>query len=168
MTAPSRSSGCLRNCTPNIDIVYEFGGFNRLTKMSTQAAAAICPTSCSRTTPGSANGQCGLLMPLDDFYRRRHAGFSNVSDSELAGGRIDGKLYAVAWVPTPRPSRLTWMRFNWAGAHSWTWEEFEQIVLQHDELGIWGFVLGDERSGRPSTWATGNGATAKGTAIGYE
>jgi len=163
---------------PNIDIVYEFGGFNdHLTKMSTQAAGGNLPDIMQQDYAWIGEWTArGLLMPLDDFIDDGTLDFSNVSDGELAGGRIDGKLYAVNLGTNSQAITLDLDAFEQAGIElprpDWTWAEFEQIVLElHEKLGIWGFgpLLGDEQ-----IWASiylGNGQwryNDEGSALGYE
>ncbi|MDI9546136.1 MAG: extracellular solute-binding protein, partial [Chloroflexota bacterium] len=117
---------------PNIDIVYEFGGFNdHLTKMSTQAAGGNLPDIMQLVFAWIGVWSArGLLMPLDDFIADGTLDFSNVSDSELAGGRIDGKLYAVNLGTNSQAITIDLDAFEQAGIEAprpdWTWEEFEQ------------------------------------------
>ena len=91
----------------------------------------------------------GLLMPLDEFVEDGTLNFANVSDGELAGGRIDGQLYAINLGTNSQNIVLDVDAFAKAGIElpkqDWTWEDFEKIVLElHDKLGIWGMGPGLE------------------------
>ena len=163
---------------PNIDIVYEFSAWDdHWTKMATQAAGGNLPDIMQQDYARIEEwNDRGLLLPLDDYVADGTLDFSNVSESELAGGRIDGKLYAVNLGTNSQNIVLDTDAFAKAGIalprQDWTWGEFEQIVMAlHDKLGIWGMgpLLDDEQ-----IWGAvylGHGMwryNEDGTALGYD
>ena len=163
---------------PNIDIVYEFSAWNdHWVKMATQAAGGNLPDIMQQDYARIEEwNDRGLLMPLDEFVEDGALDFSNVSEGELNGGRIDGQLYAVNLGTNSQNIILDTDMFAEAGIElprqDWTWDEFEQIAMElHDKLGIWGMGprLVDEQ-----IWGAvylGNGQwryNEDGTALGYE
>jgi multiple sugar transport system substrate-binding protein len=85
----------------------------------------------------------GLLLPLDEYVEAGILDFSNIADSAVASGRVDGKLYGLNLGNNSQAWILDVDAFEKAGiplpAQNWTWEDFEKITLElHDKLGIWG------------------------------
>ncbi len=163
---------------PEIDIVYEFSGWDdHWTKMATQAAGGNLPDIMQQDYARIEEwNDRGLLLPLDEYIEDGTLDFSNVSDGELDGGRIDGNLYAVNLGTNSQNIIIDADAFAEAGMElpqqDWTWAEFEQIVMDlHDKLGIWGMGprLEDEQ-----IWGAvylGNGMwryNEDGTALGYD
>ncbi len=162
---------------PNIDIVYEFAGFNDYwTKLTTQAAGNKLPCLIQQDYAYLAEwAKKGLIIPLDDSIKAGLLDVSNIPDPVLAGGRIDGKLYGLNLGINSQSIILDVEAFQKAGvdlpAPNWTWTDFEKIVLQlHDKLGIWGMGpgLSDEQLWKSLYLAYGQWAFSKdGTQIGY-
>ena len=79
-------------------VTYEFAGWGKTTgpRLPPWLPEGCFPMLCSRIMQNSPNGQDkGLLGPLDKFVDSGTIDFSNVEDSALSGGMIDGQLYAV-------------------------------------------------------------------------
>jgi multiple sugar transport system substrate-binding protein len=164
---------------PNIDIVFEFQGWNdHWTKMSTQAAGGNLPDimqqDYARIEEWVGND---LLMPLGEFIESGAIDTTNISDAALAGGMVDGQLYGFNLGNNSEVFALDVDAFEAAGIElppaDWTWTDFEETVMAlHEELGIWGF--GDDLSteqlwkslymGCCDQWSY----NAEGTALGYE
>ena len=53
--------------------------------------------------------QDGLLIPLSPYIDSGLIDLSNVPDDAIAGGMVDGELYASVWAQIPNPLCLTWM-----------------------------------------------------------
>lgn len=133
---------------PNIKISYEPSGWNdHWTKMSTQAAGGNLPDIMQQDYARLEEWvEKGMLAPLDEFVDSGVLDFSNVADANLAGGRIDGKLYGVNLGTNSECWLLDAEAFEKAGiplpAQNWSVDDFEQIALGiHEKLGIWG--MGD-------------------------
>ncbi len=134
---------------PNVTVTHEFAGWTDYwTKLTTKAAGGNLPDVMQQDYARIAEWQSrGLIAPLDDFVKSGVLDFSNVAEGSLAGGRIGGKLYAVNLGNNSQVFLLDVDAFKKAGIalprQDWTWEEFEQIVLDlHDKLGIWGMGHG--------------------------
>ena len=134
---------------PNIKITYEFSGWNdHWTKLATQAAGGNLPDIIQQDYARITEWQSrDLLYPLDEFVESGVLDFSNVADASLAGGRIDGTLYAVNLGNNSQAWVLDVDAFKKAGIdlppQDWTWEDFERICLElHEKLGIWGMGEG--------------------------
>ncbi len=140
---------------PNITITYEPSGWNdHWTKMSTQAAGGNLPDIMQQDYARLEEWvDRGMLYPLDEFMESGVLDFSNVAEANLAGGKIDGKLYAVNIGTNSECWVLDVDAFKKAGieipSQKWTLEDFEKIVLElHEKLGIWGMgpgLTGDQR-----------------------
>ena len=134
---------------PNITITYEPSGWDdHWTKMATQAAGGNLPDvmqqDYSRLEEWVSRG---MLYPLDEFVESGVLDFSNVQEANLAGGRIDGKLYAVNLGTNAVCFVLDVDAFEKAGIplppQNWTWDDFEKIAIElKDKLGIWGMGNG--------------------------
>ena len=130
---------------PNIDIVYEFSGWDdHWTKMSTQAAGNNLPDimqqDYARIEEWVNNG---LLLPLDDYISSGVIDTSNIGDASLVGGEVDGKLYGLNLGNNSETFVLDTDAFEKAGVDlpplDWTWTDFEQISRElNDKLGIYG------------------------------
>jgi multiple sugar transport system substrate-binding protein len=163
---------------PNIDIVYEFSAWDDYwTKVATQAAGGNLPDIMQQDYARIEEwNDRGLLLPLDDFVADGTLDFSNVSESELDGGRIDGKLYAINLGTNSQNIILDADAFAEAGIElprqDWTWDEFEQIVMElHDKLGIWGMGPGLDDEQIWGAVYLGHGMwryNPDGTALGYD
>ncbi|MCB0133456.1 MAG: extracellular solute-binding protein, partial [Caldilineaceae bacterium] len=163
---------------PNIDVIYEFSGWDdHWTKMATQAAGGNLPDVMQQDYARLEEWvDRGLMMPLDDYVDDGTLNFADVSEGELAGGRVDGVLYAVNLGTNSQAVLIDLDAFAEAGidvpAQDWSWEDLEQISTElHDTLDIWG--MGPSLNGEQfwkslylghGEWSYNN----EGTALGYE
>ncbi len=162
---------------PNIKIVYEPSNWDdHWTKMSTQAAGANLPDIMQQDYARIEEWVArGFLYPLDDFINEGVLNLSNVADNVLAGGRIDGKLYAVNIGSNSLCLMLDVDAFKKAGLElpkqNWTWAEFEKTLLTlHEKLGIlaMGGQLTSEQNWKSLYLSLGQWAYAKdGKSLGY-
>ncbi len=134
---------------PNVTVTHEFAGWTDYwTKLTTKAAGGNLPDVMQHDYARIAEWQSrGLVLSLDEYVKSGVLDFSNVAEGSLAGGRIGGKLYAVNLGTNSQVFLMDVDAFKKAGIalprQNWTWEEFEQIVLDlHDKLGIWGMGNG--------------------------
>ncbi|MCP4404150.1 MAG: extracellular solute-binding protein, partial [bacterium] len=130
---------------PNIKVSYEPSGWNdHWTKMSTQAAGGNLPDIMQQDYARLSEWvDREMLYPLNEFVDSGVLDFSNVSAGNLAGGKLDGKLYAVNIGTNSQCWVLDVDAFKKAGVElppqNWTWEDFEKIALEiHEKSGIWG------------------------------
>jgi multiple sugar transport system substrate-binding protein len=162
---------------PNIKISYEPSGWNdHWTKMSTQAAGGNLPDIMQQDFARLEEWvEKGMLLPLDEFAEAGVLDFSNVSEGNLAGGMIDGKLYGVNLGTNSECFVLDADAFAKAGielpAQDWSLEDFEKIVLEiHEKLGIWGMGDGIDNEQRWKSNLLSRGMWAysdDGKALGY-
>jgi multiple sugar transport system substrate-binding protein len=132
---------------PYITMLYEFSGWDdHWTKLATQAAGGNLPDimqhDYARITEWVSDG---LLTPLDAYADSGTLDFSNVADSSLAGGRIDGELYGVPLGGNALDMDIAIDLIEAAGldmpAADWSWADFEEMCLAiKDSLGIWGYA----------------------------
>jgi multiple sugar transport system substrate-binding protein len=131
---------------PNVKITYEFAGWNDYwTKMTTMAAGKNLPDvmqhDYSRLTEWQSRN---LVVPLDEYVSRKVIDFTDVADTAIAGGRINGQLYGVSLGMNSQCFIIDLDAFEKAGAaippQDWTWDDFEQISIElTKKLGIFGF-----------------------------
>jgi len=134
---------------PEIDIVYEFSGWNdHWTKLATQAAGGNLPDimqhDYARIEEWVGNG---LLMPLDPFVESGAIDTSNIGESSLVGGEVDGELYGINLGNNSETFILDVQAFEEAGVElpslDWTWSDFDRISRElNDALGIYGHAGG--------------------------
>jgi len=134
---------------PEIDIVYEFQGWgDHWTKLATQAAGGELPDimqhDYARIEEWVNNG---LLLPLDSYIEDGVIDTTNIADSSLAGGLVDGELYGINLGNNSENFTLDADAFEAAGieipADDWTWNDFEEIAMKlHEELGIYAIDAG--------------------------
>jgi len=138
---------------PDIDIIYEFSNFTDYwTLLSTKAASDSLPDVMQHDYAYLAEWALrGQLMPLDDFIADGTIDVSNIAQSIIDSGKIDGQTYGLSLGSNSQAFILDVDAFAAAGldlpSPDWTWQEFEETVLKlHEELGIWGFgtLLDDE------------------------
>jgi multiple sugar transport system substrate-binding protein len=132
---------------PHITLLYEFSGWDdHWTKLATQAAGGNLPDimqhDYARISEWVAND---LLLPVDDYADSGVLDFSNVADTTLAGGRVDGKLYGVNLGTNALDMEIAVDLLEEAGldipAPDWSWDDFEALcVAIEDSLGIWGYA----------------------------
>lgn len=163
---------------PDIDIVYEFSGWDdHWTKMTTQAAGGNLPDIMQQDYARLEEWVSrGLLLPLDEYVASGALNFANVSDSALAGGRLDGKLYGVNLGTNSMTVVIDADKLAEAGMEApnpeWTFAEFEQFATElHDKLGIYGFsgTLENEQLWKNIYLSLGEWVyNEDGSALGYE
>jgi multiple sugar transport system substrate-binding protein len=163
---------------PNVDIVFEFSGWDdHWTKMTTQAAGNNLPDIMQHDYARLEEWVSrGLIMPLDQFVDDGTLDFTNVAESAVEGGRIDGQLYAISLGTNAMTMVADVDLFEQAGIDlpdaDWTWEEFEQIVLQlNQELDIYGIGggLSNEQLWKALYLSLGEWVyNEDGSALGYE
>lgn len=129
---------------PDIDIVYEFQGWNdHWTKLATQAAGGELPDIMQHDYARIEEWvQNDLLLPLDQYVEDGTINTENISDSSLAGGLVDGQLYGINLGNNSENIALDADAFEAAGLElppvDWTWADFEEIAMTlHEELGIY-------------------------------
>jgi multiple sugar transport system substrate-binding protein len=132
---------------PHITMLYEFSGWpDHWTKLATQAAGGNMPDimqhDYARISEWVSNE---LLMPLDPFADDGTLDFTNVADTTLAGGRIDGTLYGVNLGTNALDMEIAVDLLEQAGldmpAPDWSWDDFEELCTAiNDSLGIWGYA----------------------------
>jgi multiple sugar transport system substrate-binding protein len=134
---------------PNIKITYETSNWpDHWTKMATQAAGGNLPDIMQHDYARLEEWVSrGMIAPLDEFVEAGILDFSNVEEANLAGGKIDGKLYAINLGTNSMCWVLDVDAFEKAGIplppQNWTWDDFEKIALEFKEkLGIWGLGNG--------------------------
>jgi multiple sugar transport system substrate-binding protein len=163
---------------PNIDVVYEFAGWaDYWTLMTTQAAGGNLPDVMQQDYARLEEWfSRGLLSPLDDFVADGTLNFANVAESALAGGRIDGALYAVNLGTNSMMVVIDADKLAEAGMEApspeWTFAEFEQFATElHDKLGIYGIsgALSNEQLWKNTYLSLGEWVyNEDGSALGYE
>lgn len=136
---------------PNIKITYEFAGWDDYwTKMTTQAAGNNLPDVMQQDYAYLNEWtKKDLILPLDQYRDDGTIKFDGIADASIAGGIIDGKLYAVNLGNNSQAIVLDKDAFEAAGMElpptDWTWTQFEEIVMQlHEKTG--GTVMG------PALW----------------
>jgi multiple sugar transport system substrate-binding protein len=132
---------------PHITMLYEFSGWDdHWTKLATQAAGGNLPDimqhDYARISEWVGNE---LLLPLDPFADSGILDFTNVADTTLAGGRIDGTLYGVNLGTNALDMEIAVDLLEQAGldmpAPDWSWDDFEGLCTAiNDSLGIWGYA----------------------------
>ena len=82
---------------PDIDIIYEFSNFTDYwTLLSTKAASDSLPDVMQHDYAYLAEWALrGQLMPLDDFIADGTIDVSNIAQSIIDSGKIDGQTYAL-------------------------------------------------------------------------
>jgi len=161
---------------PNIDITYEFVGWTDYwTKVNTQVAggniACVMQQDYAFLTEWASRG---LLLPMDDLYASGAIDVSNVSESVLNSGMVDGQTYGLSLGTNSQTYILDADAFAAAGielpAWDWTWEDFEVISNQiHENLGIWSTAYGPWDDGNLKSLLISSGQwmfNDDGTAIG--
>lgn len=162
---------------PNIDITFEFSGWEDYwTKMTTQAAGGNLPDIMQQDYARLEEWVSrDLILPLDDLVEAGTIDLSDVSAANIDGGRIDGTLYAINIGSNSQAFILDADAFAEAGLElppqDWTWEQFEQTVLElHEKLGIWGMGIGLTNEQLWKSLYLGHGQWAysdDGTQLGY-
>ncbi|MEQ8674866.1 MAG: extracellular solute-binding protein [Aggregatilineales bacterium] len=163
---------------PEIDVVFEFSGWaDYWTRVNTQAAggnvACIMQQDYAFLTEWASRD---LLLPMDDLFASGAVDVSNVSESILNSGMVNGETYGLSLGTNSQVYILDADAFEAAGvelpAWDWTWEDFETISTQiHDALGIWSIAYGPWDDANMKSVLLSDGQwlfTDDGTAIGIE
>jgi len=129
---------------PNIDIIYEFSGWDDYwTRLATQAAGGELPDIIQHDYQRIEEWVASdLLLPLDPFIESGVIDTTHISEASLAGGRVDGVLYGFNLGNNTETFIIDVDAFEAAGIEippiDWTWADFEEIALKiRDELGIY-------------------------------
>lgn len=127
---------------PNIKITYEFAGWDDYwTKMTTQAAGNNLPDIMQQDYAYLKEWtKKDLILPLDQYRDDGTIKFDDIAEASIAGGIIDGKLYAVNLGNNSQTIVLDKDAFAAAGVElpptDWTWKQFEEVVMQlHEKTG---------------------------------
>lgn len=162
---------------PHIKITYEFVAWaDYWTKLATQAAGNNLPDIIQQDYAyiGEYTSR-NLIIPLDDFVKSGEINTKDVSEAELQGGRVNGKLVAINLGSNSQCWVLDVDAFQKAGvalpAEDWTWADLEKTAMQlHEKLGIWGMGPGlwDEQIWASLYLSLGQWRyNPEGTAVGY-
>ena len=163
---------------PNVNLTWEYAPFSDYwTRLTTQAAGGNLP--CLIQQDYAYLGEWvdrGQLMPLDQFVEDGTIDTSNIDEAYLAGGRLNGQLYAISLGTNSLSLVYDPAMFEQAGLEypgpDWTWDEFEQVMSQlHEQLDTYGMSVGLTDLSALSLWLKQHGQTLyneEGTALGYE
>jgi len=162
---------------PNVTITYEFAGWSDYwTKVTTMAAGGQLPDVMQQDYARIDEwASRGLLVPMDDFAKAKTLDLSDTTESQIASGRIGGKLYGLNLGTNSQTIVLDVDAFKKAGVplppQTWTWEEFEKTArTMHDKLGTFGMGIGldNEQLWKSLYFSNGQWAYAKdGKSLGY-
>lgn len=129
---------------PDVNMTWDFANFNDyFVKMNAQAAGGDLPCIMQQDYAYVSEWATrGLLLPLDDYVKDGTIDTKNISDSSLAGGRVNDKLYAVNLGNNSQSFLIDVDALKKAGldlpSPTWTWTDFEKMAMTiHDKLGIW-------------------------------
>lgn len=163
---------------PGIDIVYEFSNFTDYWPLlQTKAAAGQLPCIMQHDYAFLAEwANRGLLLPLNPYFEDGTIDVSNVAQSIIDSGSIDGQAYGLSLGTNSPALILDVDQFEAAGLElpptDWTFADFEQIANQlHEELGIWAISYGmfDPQFWRGIYISRGEWIfNEEGTGLGYE
>jgi multiple sugar transport system substrate-binding protein len=162
---------------PDIKIVYEFANWDDYwTKLLTQAAGGNLPDVMQQDYARIEEFVSKkLLLPLDDYVKDGVLNLSNVEESLLAGGRLNGKLYAINLGANSQCLAIDVDAFKKAGMElpkqNWTLADFEKIALEFKAktgLYIIGAQLNNEQQWKSLYLSLGQWAYSKdGKSLGY-
>ena len=96
----------------------------------------------------SGYGERGLLLNLDPYVEDNRLNLTDASESEISGGKVNGKLYGVNSGSNCLSIVYDPELFKKAGVEEptpeWTWEDFiEKFKKIHDVLKIYGIDIYD-------------------------
>ncbi|HEX6289110.1 MAG TPA: sugar ABC transporter substrate-binding protein [Herpetosiphonaceae bacterium] len=162
---------------PNIKITPEYSTFDdHWTRLTTQAAGGNIPDIIQQDYAKIAEWVSrDQLLPLDDFVASGTISLGNVADEQLAGGKIDGKLYGVNLGTNALGVLYDPALFERAGVATpgadWTWSDLQQTASQlHEKLNIYG-IENFYNAEFFKLWLKDHGAwmyNEDGTALGYD
>jgi multiple sugar transport system substrate-binding protein len=124
---------------PWIRVEYEASGWtDHWTKLSTQAAGGNLPDVMQHDYARIAEWvDDGLILALDDYVDAGILDLSNVAETALAGGRIEGKLYAINLGTNSEAYLVDVDALEAAGLEfpdeKWTWGDFEALCMAYHE-----------------------------------
>ncbi len=134
---------------PGLEITYEFSGWGDYwTRVNTQATggnvACVMQQDYAYLTEWATRD---LLMPLDELIESGAIDVSNVDQSVLDSGKVNGETFGISLGTNSQTFILDVDAFEAAGvelpAKDWTWEDFEEISNQiHEASGIWSIAYG--------------------------
>jgi len=162
---------------PNIDVTFEFSGWTDYwTRVNTQAAggnvACVMQHDYKFLTEWA---QRGLLQPIGDLLESGAIDVSNVSQSVIDSGMVDGSIYGISLGTNSQTYILDADAFEAAGielpAWDWTLDDWEAISNQFAEQGMWGIAYGpwDEAVIKSVLYSDGQDLfNEDGTALGIE
>jgi multiple sugar transport system substrate-binding protein len=134
---------------PDVEVPYEFVGWGDYwTSLATKAAGGNLPDVIQQDYARFFQfQQDGLIIPLDPYVESGLIDLSNVPEEAIAGGMIDGELYALSLGTNSQSFVLDLDVFEEAGlelpAPDWTWADFEEIAMAiHENTGKYGVVGG--------------------------
>lgn len=163
---------------PEIKITYEFAGWDDYwTKMTTQAAGGNLPDVMQQDYARLEEWVSrGLLSPMDEYVADGTIDLSNVSESALSGGMLDGQLYGLNLGTNSMVVVIDADKLAEAGLEApspdWTFADLEELATAlHEKLGIWGFSggLSNEQLWKNLYLSLGEWVyNEDGTALGYE
>lgn len=163
---------------PNIDVVYEFSGWeDHWTKMTTQASGGNMPDIMQQDYARLEEWVSrGLIMPIDQYIEDGTIDLSNVSESAVEGGIIDGQLYGINLGTNSMVVVIDADKFAEAEVEipepDWTFTDLEETATQlHEALGIHGFSggLSNEQLWKNIYLSLGEWVYSEdGTSLGYE
>ena len=161
---------------PNINVTYEFSGWSDYwTKVNTQVAggnvACVMQQDYAYLTEWASRG---LLIPMDDMISSKQIDATNIAQSVLDSGKVNGQVYGISLGTNSQTYILDADAFAKAGIDlppmDWTWNDFEKISTEiHDKLGIWSTAYGPWDDGNLKSILLSSGQwmfNADGTAIG--
>jgi multiple sugar transport system substrate-binding protein len=133
---------------PDVKFSFEPLGFEEYwTKMTTQAAGGGLPDVMQHGSPTLVEWTAnGFLLPLDSYIDSGVLETKDIPPALQVHGQIDGQIYGMSAGSNANGFVVDVDAFEQAGipvpADTWTWNDFEQVVLQlHEKLGIWGFGM---------------------------
>lgn len=115
---------------PNVKIEFEFVGWEDYwEKLAILASSKELPDVMQHEIayiPMYANSD--LLLPLDPYVEDNRLNLANVSESEISGGKINGKLYGVNLGSNSMTYNYDPELYKKAGVEEptpdWTWEDY--------------------------------------------
>jgi len=163
---------------PNVDIVYEFSGWDdHWTRLATQAAGGELPDVIQHDYQRIEEWvNSDLLLPLDPFIESGLIDITHINEASLAGGRVDGVLYGFNLGNNTEAFIVDADLLEAAGVEmpplDWTWADFEEIAMQiHDALGIYAIGgnlhLSEHWKGIFITCCDAYAYNAEGNGLGY-
>lgn len=167
-----------RQENPNVEITWEFSAFtDYFTKLTTQAAGGNLPCLIQQDYQyiGEWVGR-NQLLALDDFIANKTIDATDIDEAYLAGGRLNGKTYAISLGTNTQSLLLDTALFEKAGIAipqpNWTWTQFEELLTQlKAKLNIYGMSTQLDDNQVFKLWVKQHGKTLysdDGSMLGYD